>query len=124
MCALPSSDTFLAFSLVDPPQDFIEFREEHGDLSILDTRTFVSGMKTGQVCACVHMQCVRAVFARQPIAKPWIVCRSYVAYVGRPGIFGVVRHVRMWPQPWTCALAATRAALLAHQAESTYRVVV
>lgn len=31
------------------PQDFIMSREEHGDLSILDTRTFVSGMKTGQV---------------------------------------------------------------------------
>eukprot|EP00752_Nemacystus_decipiens_P003621 g3338.t1 len=29
-------------------KEFTEFREEHGDLSILDTRTFVSGMKTGQ----------------------------------------------------------------------------
>lgn len=29
-------------------KDFMDSREEHGDLSILDTRTFVSGMKTGQ----------------------------------------------------------------------------
>ncbi|CAM9527347.1 unnamed protein product [Ectocarpus sp. 12 AP-2014] len=29
-------------------KEFAKFREEHGDLSILDTRTFVSGMKTGQ----------------------------------------------------------------------------
>ncbi|CBN79581.1 pyruvate carboxylase [Ectocarpus siliculosus] len=29
-------------------KEFTKFREEHGDLSILDTRTFVSGMKTGQ----------------------------------------------------------------------------
>ncbi|CAM9777761.1 unnamed protein product, partial [Ectocarpus sp. 4 AP-2014] len=29
-------------------KEFARFREEHGDLSILDTRTFVSGMKTGQ----------------------------------------------------------------------------
>lgn len=42
----------LPLSLPSPPtfQDFVEFREECGDLSILDTRTFVSGMKTGQVC--------------------------------------------------------------------------
>lgn len=29
-------------------QDFMTSREKHGDLSILDTRVFVSGMKTGQ----------------------------------------------------------------------------
>lgn len=38
------------FSFLGFPQEFAKFREEHGDLSILDTRTFVSGMKTGQVC--------------------------------------------------------------------------
>lgn len=37
-------------------QDFMDSREEHGDLSILDTRTFVSGMKTGQVRCLLALQ--------------------------------------------------------------------
>lgn len=37
-------------------QDFMDSREEHGDLSILDTRTFVSGMKTGQVRCLLTLQ--------------------------------------------------------------------
>lgn len=33
------------------PQDFMDFKGKHGDLSVLDTRTFVSGMRAGQEVA-------------------------------------------------------------------------
>jgi pyruvate carboxylase len=51
-------------------EEFMQARQKYGDLSVLDTRTFVEGMTVGQVLHCAKFTTSDTSFSNGPFGRP------------------------------------------------------